>query len=173
MLMVQAHPLGVGMRGYQDAYPRFDTKEGAYGGWRDVHSSHFQVLSELGYLGGLVWIIEFVLAFRYALRVRRRARDSTLDPATKKFFIGAPTALIVSMAGFIVGGSFISSALNELTWLTFALLASLDLMSKRLCAEAAEPVKVVAPVPVRSPFQPAPGIARTAPRPAQWNRGQL
>ena len=34
--------------------------------------------------------------------------------------------LMVSMVGFIVGGAFVASALNDVTWLTFAMMASLD-----------------------------------------------
>ena len=33
---------------------------------------------------------------------------------------------IVLAIGFIVGGAFVASALNDVTWLTFAMMASLD-----------------------------------------------
>jgi hypothetical protein len=41
---------------------------------------------------------------------------------------------MVSMVGFMVGGSFLALALNDLTWLTFALLAALDRWSRDACA---------------------------------------
>jgi hypothetical protein len=47
-------------------------------------------------------------------------------------------AEVDEVAGFLVGGSFLSSALNDLTWLTFALVAALD----RLAASSATPVPV-------------------------------
>ena len=37
-------------------------------------------------------------------------------------FATVPNCLMASMAGFLVGGSFLSSALNDLTWVTFALV---------------------------------------------------
>ena len=36
------------------------------------------------------------------------------------------------MFGFLAGGSFIALALNDITWLTFALIAALDLISRDL-----------------------------------------
>jgi hypothetical protein len=51
-------------------------------------------------------------------------------------FTSAANALIAAMAAFLVGGSFVAMALNDLTWLTFALVAALDRVSAAACAEA-------------------------------------
>ena len=53
----------------------------------------------------------------------------------QRFLTTAANGLMTSMAGFIVGGSFISLAYNDLTWLTFALVAALDRISVQLCAQ--------------------------------------
>jgi putative inorganic carbon (HCO3(-)) transporter len=129
--MANDHPFGVGMRNFESAFPAYDVTGGAYGENRDVHSSQFQVLAELGYPGLLIWVAQFVYGFRVAFRVRRRGRVATLTPSVAHLFTTAPVALIASMTGFLVGGSFISGALNDLTWVTFALLAALDRMSAR------------------------------------------
>ena len=42
---------------------------------------------------------------------------------------------MVSMVGFIVGGGFVASALNDVTWLTFAMVASLDRLAYQLAPE--------------------------------------
>lgn len=131
MRMARDHPFGVGMRNFGSAFPAYDVTGGAYGENRDVHSSHFQVLAELGYPGLLVWVAQFAYGFRVAFRVRRRGRVATLTPSVAHLFTTAPVALIASMTGFLVGGSFISAALNDLTWVTFALLAALDRISAR------------------------------------------
>ena len=55
------------------------------------------------------------------------------------------TALMASMTGFLVGGSFLGMSLNDVTWLTFAILAALDRVSADLCAEAK---RQPAPAPV-------------------------
>jgi probable O-glycosylation ligase (exosortase A-associated) len=136
MTMVQDYPLGVGMRNFYAHYGAYDIRGGAYGRRRDVHSSHFQVLVEQGYLGAAVWIWLFAYSLLTARRVRKRSRTPGLAPADAKLMETLPLAIVVSMAGFCVGGGAVSMALNDLTWLTFALLASLDLLSKSICMEA-------------------------------------
>ena len=128
--MVADHPLGVGLWNYEYAYDQYDTSGGAYGTFRAVHSSHFQVLAEQGYLGALIYFLMFVLAFKAALRVRRRARGD-LSPEDKVFALAASTALMASMAAFLVGGAFVAMAQNDLTWLVFALVAALDRITAR------------------------------------------
>ena len=67
---------------------------------------------------------------------------------------------MASMAGFIIGGSFLSLAYNELTWLTFAMVAALDRLSVQLQHEpVSEPVTVAVPeVPLA--FRAVPSYAR-------------
>lgn len=131
--MVRDRPLGVGLRNYEAAYDRYDFSNGAYGQRRSVHNSHLQVLAELGYAGALVWVVMFAYAFRVALRVRKRASTPGLDVDTARLFATSAEAIIVSMVGFIVGGSFVALALNDITWLLFAVLAALDRASARAC----------------------------------------
>jgi putative inorganic carbon (HCO3(-)) transporter len=151
-VMADAQPLGVGLRNYEYAYDTYDFSNGRYGHNRAVHSSHFQVLAELGYLGAAVWIGQFTLAFIVALRVRRRSWTPGLSPPHARFLATVSTGLIVSMAGFLVGGSFLAMALNDVTWLTFAMLAALDRIASQLCLEA----KKATPEPhvIAPPFVP-------------------
>jgi O-antigen ligase len=105
-----------------------------------VHNSHFQVLAELGFPGAMLWASLFLLAFGLALRVRKRSRRPELDPAEQRFYFTTANALMVSMVGFLVGGSFVASALNDVTWLTFAMVASVDRLSAaRVAALAPRP----------------------------------
>jgi len=140
MRMANDHPFGIGMRNFQSAFPAYDVTGGAYGENRDVHSSHFQVLAELGYPGLVVWVAQFAYGFWVAFRVKRRGRVATLTPSVAHLFTTASVALIASMSGFLVGGSFISGALNDLTWVTFALLAALDRISARAVLGQDKPV---------------------------------
>ncbi len=133
--MVRDNPAGVGLRNYEAAYDRYDYSGGRYGSKRSVHSSHFQVLAETGYAGALVWAGLFGYAFFACLRIRARSRHDALSPADQRFYFTMANALIVSMVGFLVGGAFIALALNDLTWLTFALVASLDRVSAKAVAQ--------------------------------------
>jgi probable O-glycosylation ligase (exosortase A-associated) len=137
--MADAQPLGVGLRNYEYAYDQYDFSNGRFGHGRAVHSSHFQVLAELGYPGLAIWLGQFACAFLIAIRVRRRSWTPELSPASARLMSTTATALMASMTGFLVGGSFLGMALNDVTWLTFAILAALDRVSADLCAEAKQP----------------------------------
>ena len=137
--MVADNPLGIGLRQYEQAYDKYDFSHGRYGPQRAVHNSHVQVLAETGYPGAIVWAGMFVVAFVTCFRVRARSRDESLDPEARRFFFTTANCLIVSMLSFIVGGSFLSLALNDITWLTFGMVGALGRV-----AAAARPVEVAA-----------------------------
>ncbi len=125
--MAAANPLGVGLRQYDRAYDDHDDSGGAYGFTRAVHNSHLQVLSELGYAGFALWILTFLYALASGLRIRfTAAKLPGLTDEERTFYVSMATALVASMCAFIVGGTFIAAASNELTWLTFAGLAALQ-----------------------------------------------
>jgi probable O-glycosylation ligase (exosortase A-associated) len=124
------HPLGVGLRQYEQAYDQFDTTHGRYGFKRSVHSSHVQVFAELGALGATVWVAMFAYAAVTCLRIRARSNNPALSPRQQQLLFTLGNALLTSMAGFVAGGAFLALALNDLTWLTFALVAAADRLSR-------------------------------------------
>ena len=153
-------PLGVGLFNFEAAYDHYDTSAGAFGSSRSVHSSHFQVLAETGFVGFLIFEGLLAYAFWCAARIRRRAMTPNLDPADARLFLTAANGLIAAFAAFFVGGAFVAMALNDLTWILLALLASLDLLSMRACRQAAGEPQTFVPVPaVVSSWQPRPRVA--------------
>jgi putative inorganic carbon (HCO3(-)) transporter len=148
--MARAEPLGIGLRNFEVVYPYYDWTEGKYGLNRSVHSSHFQVLAELGVLGTLAWVGLFVIAIAMLVRVRFRSRAPNLTPEQATFLMTTSVALLVSMVGFLVGGSFIALALNDITWLTFALVAALDRISAAMIEEPSA-TPALAPLQVQVP----------------------
>jgi O-antigen ligase len=146
MRMASDHPLGVGIGNFESNYDSYDTLRGAYGQRRAAHSSHFEVLAEVGYDGTVIWIGLFVYAFVLLFRIRRRGRTPGLDPQVARLFQTAPVGLIVSLVGFLVGGAFVAAALNDLSWVTFALIASLDIISAQLTKAAAPAAAIVGAV---------------------------
>src|SRR4029077_1083864 len=104
--MAEAQPLGVGLRNYEAAYDKYDFLQGRFGTARSVHSSHFEVLAELGYFGAAVWIGLFAYAFAAAFRIRRVSRMPGLPRDSSHFLLTTSTALLASMVGFLAGGSF-------------------------------------------------------------------
>ena len=70
VVMAEANPMGVGLMNFESAYDRYDTLNGRYGTRRAVHSSHFQVLAENGFLGAAIWLGLFGYSLFVLLRVR-------------------------------------------------------------------------------------------------------
>jgi len=134
--MASEHPLGVGLKNYQANYDRYDFEDGYFGTRRDVHSTHLQVLAEMGFLGFMIWVGLLGGALVYLFRIRKRARDERLAPADRRFLQTMSTALIASLTAFIVGGTFNSLLVDEINWYTFALIAALDLVSRRMITQA-------------------------------------
>jgi len=135
--MVRNRPFGVGVRNYDSAYDSYDFSGGHFGSGRSVHSSHFQVLAENGYAGFALWVLSFAYAFIVCLQIRTRVRRVGMPEEHVSFYMTMANGLMVSMVGFLVGGAFIALALNDLTWMTFALVASLDRLSVKDVAAAA------------------------------------
>lgn len=150
VLMAEDNPLGIGLRNYDNAYNSYDFSSGLYGEWRSVHSSHFEVLAEFGYAGFVLWVIIFAYALFVCLRIRYSAVAlSGLSAEDRTFYTITSTALAASMLAFLLGGAFIASASNEITWLTFGVTAALHRVYLA-DARALRPVRVdaarVAPV---------------------------
>ena len=141
MDMTMSQPLGIGLRNFEATYDLYDTSGGQYGRRRQVHSSHFEVAAGNGWIGTITWVWLFGYSLAICRRIRARSRDQRLVVENQRFLFTMANCLIVSMSGFVVGGAFIALALNDLTWMTFGLVAALDNLSIAMLAEAREPAE--------------------------------
>jgi probable O-glycosylation ligase (exosortase A-associated) len=164
MVMADKAPLGVGVKQYEAAYDQYDFCDGCYGVHRSVHSSHFQVLAEQGYAGLAIWILQFAYAGWVLLRVRRAAQQPDVPADTAHFYLSTANCLAASMAGFFVGGAFVALSLNDVTWLTFAILAALDRLARQVVTVDVESPRVVAPAPALATAQISPAWQRPTQR---------
>jgi len=126
-------PLGIGLRNYEPLYDSYDFSNGLYGRERAVHNSHLQILAENGFAGFGVWL--FLLGYSYLLliRVRRRSSRGSCPNGSNRFYLTTSNGLIASQTAFVVGGTFLSAAHNDLTWYSFGLVAALDLLQRAEC----------------------------------------
>jgi O-antigen ligase len=136
------NPLGIGLRNFETVYDAYDTSRGAYGERRSSHSTHFQILAETGYPGFAAYACLVVSSGLILLRIRRRTRRPENDPDANTLATASANGLLASMAAFLVGGTFLAQALNDLNWITFALIAALDRLP--LAAEQEVPAPAVA-----------------------------
>jgi putative inorganic carbon (HCO3(-)) transporter len=153
------YPLGIGLRNFEQMYDQYDSSGGAHGHHRAVHNSHLQVLVELGIPGLIVWMSLFGYSIFAAVRLRRGAKDPARSPQDRLFCFTLGNAFLTSLAGFLIGGSFLSMALNDATWFIFAFVAVADRLRHPAAAQLPEAVTVPRPAPV---FQVSPNAARTA-----------
>lgn len=156
--MAGDHPFGVGLKNYEANYDRYNEGPPEFGTSRAVHSSHFQVLAEVGYLGLLLWLMLFLYAGWRVWRIRRLVHEAgeTLDADIARVYRAVTAGLAASMAGFLVGGSFLSMFLNDLTWLSFALVAALDRLARVELAGVGQPVVLAAAGPSSVPGRVVP-----------------
>ncbi|MEM7504622.1 MAG: O-antigen ligase family protein, partial [Pseudomonadota bacterium] len=134
--MAVSNPFGVGLGCFNEHYDRYDPTEGEWGSGRSVHSSHFQVASETGVPGAIIWILLFCSSLLQCQVVRIRSRHLSLTPAQAAFLEYNAIALICGMLTFIVGGMFYALALIELPWMMFVLSGALNRISKEMIEEA-------------------------------------
>lgn len=132
--MAKDHPFGVGLRNYGEAYDAYDSSDKRYGRRRDCHSSYFQMISETGFPGGLLFIWLIFYTCLTLIRVKYRALNVRFHSNDRRLFIPIVNGMLASMTVFMVAGTFGSYALNDLTWYLFALTAAFD----RLCSDKTE-----------------------------------
>jgi putative inorganic carbon (hco3(-)) transporter len=126
--------LGVGAACYNSFYNYYDTTDGYYGLYRTVHSSHFEVLAETGFLGILVWLYLFILGFKKCLRIRKIfLKERHKKSSSRLYFLTANMCLAI-LVTFFIGGSFYAMSYTPIIWLTFGIIVSLEHMTKRKLA---------------------------------------
>jgi putative inorganic carbon (hco3(-)) transporter len=123
------HPLGVGSLCYFAYYNLYDPSNGFYGKSRSVHSAHFQILAEAGYLGLVVWALMFVISLIQLARVRKRSRHRGLPVPEQRFFESTASALFCSILVFGLGSSFYETAHMEVIWIAFIASSLLSRLS--------------------------------------------
>jgi len=124
--MTKDHFYGVGVGCYGYYYNIYDKSEGQYGRSRSVHSSHFGVLAELGYMGFCLWIFLFLKTYFNFWKIRQHARDSRTTSVKARFFFNLSNAMIAAQTTFIIGGTFYEMSYNYFIWLIFVITVVAD-----------------------------------------------
>ncbi len=154
-LMARDHPLlGVGHRGYEPNYNRYDTSGGEFETARAVHSAWFGVLAELGYPGFLLFVSIIALSFRSCRRVRAMAARGEIPGPLGPYATGLESSLVA----FVIGGSFVSFHYSEMLWHFFALTIALESVALTEAAAHRARVEVIA-APPPAATKPVPDFA--------------
>jgi len=124
--IAENHPFGVGPGCYPVYYNIYDKTSGDFGHYRSVHSSHFQILSDAGYIGVLLWLMLFIVSYRRLWRIRKISKKHKEDDERYPFYFYLSNALICTITVFLIGGSFYEYAYNEVIWLVWAMVITID-----------------------------------------------
>lgn len=128
--MAKDHPLGVGPGCYPAFYNTYDTSHGYFGTYRSVHSSHFQILADSGFIGILIWLLIFIVSLSKLWAIRKESKINMSENNNYKFYFFVSNALICSTLVFLIGGSFYEFAYNDITWLIWGLVIVIDRLFK-------------------------------------------
>jgi probable O-glycosylation ligase (exosortase A-associated) len=152
--MANDRPLtGVGHRGYERSYNRYDFSNGLYERNRAVHSSWFGMLAEGGYPGLALFLAIFGSSLFACRRVRKMAKRGEVTDSLGRYAIGMESSLVA----FAVGGAFVSYHYNEMLWHFFGLSMALEHVAVTQAATVAPPVDIPATTlpkanaPIREP----------------------
>jgi O-antigen ligase len=145
--MAKARPFGVGLWNYAQAYDMFDSSSGQYGRSRAVHNSLLEILAETGFGGFAVYVFLIGWTLKILFKVRARGKDEGLSAEERRIYSSVGTGAIASMTAFLVGGSTISIALNDMTWFTFGAVIALDRL-----VPAKRPEAALAPATGKEPW---------------------
>lgn len=125
-LITQQYPLGIGPGCFSSYYNEFDPSNGYFGKNVSVHSSHFQVLAETGYLGLGIWLSLFFISILKLWKVRKLTKQHGLSCNRDRLYFNLCNALICALLTFFGGGSFYELAHIEIPWLIFALVIMIE-----------------------------------------------
>jgi O-antigen ligase len=128
---------GVGPKCYAQFYNAFDSSGGQWGVSRSVHSSHFQMLAEVGFIGFFVWLLLFCLSLIHLWRVRSLSKHPSLSATEALFLETSASCIACSIVVFGSGAAFYEFAHMELIWMSFVLTAVLVRMSREMIGSAA------------------------------------
>ena len=130
--MANDRPLvGVGHRGFERSYNRYDSTAGFYGTNRAVHSSWFGIFADGGYPGLALFLAIFGSSLWACRRTRRMSKRGEISDALGRYAIGLEAALIA----FAVGGAFVSYQYIEMLWHYFGLTMALEQVAFAQAAE--------------------------------------
>ena len=117
--MLENHPLGMGARGYDVLSPYYLPAEWLSGGIRSVHSTWFEVLSEYGYHGLIIFLGYILSSIMFIRKARKYLRS-----CEEHYILFQSIALESAFVSLLVGGSFINFFYGELmSWLPFYMAA--------------------------------------------------
>lgn len=129
--MVADNPLGVGPGCYREYYIVYANGDTQYGLARDVHSSHFQALADVGYSGLVIWLLMFMLAYKRLFWLMKQVKKNEKNLENPLFYTQCAQMLFISQTIFAFGGSFYTLTYSDQIWLIWGMIIILTKLFKK------------------------------------------
>lgn len=113
---------GIGPGCFEIAYPRYDFSKGKFGKRKAVHSSYFQMLSNNGYPGLLLFLSLICISIYTCINLRWKVRNRR----DLEWVTHCANTFEVSIIAYCVSGAFLSMAYADLIYHLFFLVVALD-----------------------------------------------
>ena len=129
--MTNDHPYtGIGLGCYSRAYDSYDFSGGYYGRKRAVHSSYFQMMTNVGYIGFSIYLLLIFISLRTCAKIRKKVKRRK----DLKWIVSFANMFEISIIGYCVSGAFVSLAYCDLIYHLFVLISSLEDIAQRYMA---------------------------------------
>jgi O-antigen ligase len=129
--MAEDNPLfGVGFQHYYAEFEKYDVSKGEFGlGLRAIHNTTLCILAGTGYPGFLLHIFIMLAYFATLVRSRKNIIEY-MDGEETTEFLSYTRMMAISMAAFLVNGSFIDEPTSEITWMLIGVAIALERITK-------------------------------------------
>jgi hypothetical protein len=129
LTMFMDNPLGVGGNNFQVRFDEYQTAHFKKGMWgRPAHSLWFTLLSELGIFGSLIYLLLLRSNIKDIWYLKRLKTDND----DFRFLNTLSLAIIASLVGYFVSGTFLSVLYYPYYWYITGLIVASVLIAKRL-----------------------------------------
>lgn len=128
--VIKNNPFGIGYYNWEYYYPaHFDVIK-----YEEIHNTVLQVFVELGYHGGILFLLMIIAAF--ILNIRTIREMDRIDKAEAVAMAAIARGVNLGLLGTFVSALFMSVLFYPIFWLAFALTSASRHISKRIVDES-------------------------------------